>query len=71
MAGPGGAESGRSDPLRCKGLNNSMGGLRPPQGEAVRFLTVDEVADLVEFLARRETGYITGQVIGINGGLYI
>jgi 3-oxoacyl-[acyl-carrier protein] reductase len=38
---------------------------------AGRFGTVDEVADLVEFLARRETGYITGQVIGINGGLYI
>jgi NAD(P)-dependent dehydrogenase (short-subunit alcohol dehydrogenase family) len=29
------------------------------------------VADLVVFLARREAGYITGQVIGINGGLYI
>lgn len=38
---------------------------------AGRYGTVDEVADLVEFLARRETGYITGQVIGINGGLYI
>lgn len=38
---------------------------------AGRFGTVDEVADLIVFLARRETGYITGQVIGINGGLYI
>ena len=38
---------------------------------AGRFGTVDEVADLVVFLARREAGYITGQVIGINGGLYI
>jgi len=36
-----------------------------------RLGTVDEVADLVVFLARREAGYITGQVIGINGGLYI
>jgi 3-oxoacyl-[acyl-carrier protein] reductase len=36
-----------------------------------RLGTVDEVADLVAFLARREAGYITGQVIGINGGLYI
>jgi 3-oxoacyl-[acyl-carrier protein] reductase len=38
---------------------------------AGRLGTVDEVADLVMFLARREAGYITGQVIGINGGLYI
>jgi 3-oxoacyl-[acyl-carrier protein] reductase len=38
---------------------------------AGRLGTVDEVADLVVFLARREAGYITGQVIGINGGLYI
>lgn len=38
---------------------------------AGRLGTVDEVADLVVFLARREAGYITGQVISVNGGLYI
>jgi 3-oxoacyl-[acyl-carrier protein] reductase len=38
---------------------------------AGRLGTVEEVADLVGFLVRRETGYITGQVIGINGGLYM
>jgi 3-oxoacyl-[acyl-carrier protein] reductase len=38
---------------------------------AGRLGTVDEVAEVVGFLARREAGYITGQVIGINGGLYI
>jgi 3-oxoacyl-[acyl-carrier protein] reductase len=38
---------------------------------AGRLGTVDEVADLVSFLVRRETGYITGQVVGVNGGLYM
>ncbi|MGE0521170.1 MAG: 3-oxoacyl-[acyl-carrier-protein] reductase [Candidatus Binatia bacterium] len=38
---------------------------------AGRLGTADEVAEVVGFLARREAGYITGQVIGINGGLYL
>jgi len=36
-----------------------------------RLGTVDEVADVVDFLVRPESGYITGQVIGVNGGLYM
>lgn len=36
-----------------------------------RLGTADEVADVVAFLARPECGYITGQVIGVNGGLYM
>jgi 3-oxoacyl-[acyl-carrier protein] reductase len=36
-----------------------------------RFGTASEVASLVRFLASTESGYITGQVIGINGGLYM
>ena len=34
-----------------------------------RFGTVDDVAHLVGFLASEESGYITGQVICIDGGL--
>jgi 3-oxoacyl-[acyl-carrier protein] reductase len=36
-----------------------------------RFGTADEVAAAVSFLAGREAGYITGQVLGINGGMYM
>ncbi|MCB0699210.1 MAG: 3-oxoacyl-ACP reductase FabG [Chitinophagales bacterium] len=35
-----------------------------------RFGEVQEVADLVGFLASKQAGYITGQVVSINGGLY-
>lgn len=35
-----------------------------------RFGKVDEVAALVVFLCSDEAAYITGQTIGINGGLY-
>ncbi len=35
-----------------------------------RFGDAQEVADLVGFLASRQSSYITGQVISINGGLY-
>lgn len=35
-----------------------------------RFGEADEVAALVAFLCSDEAGYITGEVISINGGLY-
>ena len=36
-----------------------------------RFGTCQEVGDMVVFLAGEKPGYITGQVFGINGGLYM
>ncbi len=35
-----------------------------------RMGTVEEVAELVCFLASEKAGYITGQVIGVDGGMY-
>ncbi|MBF6607564.1 MAG: 3-oxoacyl-ACP reductase FabG [Flavobacterium sp.] len=35
-----------------------------------RFGEAEEVADLVSFLASRKAGYITGETININGGIY-
>lgn len=37
---------------------------------ANRFGEAEEVADLVSFLASKKSGYITGEVININGGVY-
>jgi acetoacetyl-CoA reductase len=36
-----------------------------------RFGEPEEVANVVVFLCSKDAGYITGQVIGINGGCYM
>jgi len=36
-----------------------------------RFGTPDEIAAAVSFLASGEAAYITGQVLGVNGGMYM
>jgi 3-oxoacyl-[acyl-carrier protein] reductase len=36
-----------------------------------RFGTCEEVAEMIVFLAGERSGYITGQVFGVNGGLYM
>jgi len=36
-----------------------------------RLGSVDDIANAVLFLASENTGYITGQVIGVNGGMYM
>ena len=36
-----------------------------------RFGTCEEVAEMIVFLAGEKSGYITGQVFGVNGGLYM
>lgn len=47
-------------------LENILGSI-----PAARFGKPEEVADLVYFLAGESAAYITGQVIGINGGMYM
>ena len=34
-----------------------------------RFAQVDDIAGIVRFLASRDSSYMTGQVLGVNGGM--
>jgi 3-oxoacyl-[acyl-carrier protein] reductase len=38
---------------------------------AARLGTAAEVADAVVFLASRESAYITGEILRVNGGMYM
>ena len=34
-----------------------------------RFATVQDIAGIVRFVASEESSYMTGQVLGVNGGM--
>lgn len=59
---PGFIDTDMTDGLDVAALKNTI--------PAQRFGTPAEVAELVGFLASPQAGYITGEVISINGGLY-
>jgi NAD(P)-dependent dehydrogenase (short-subunit alcohol dehydrogenase family) len=53
------------DYARAKGVEHKMGGITPLR----RTGTVEEIAGVVAFLASDDAGFITGQLIGADGGL--
>lgn len=59
---PGFIETDMTEGLDAEALKKTI----PTQ----RFGTPEEVAELVGFLASPQAGYITGEVVSINGGLY-
>jgi len=54
-----------------RALNEQQRGAYLAQIPAGRFGSVEDVAETVAFLASREAGYITGQTLHVNGGLYM
>jgi 3-oxoacyl-[acyl-carrier protein] reductase len=36
-----------------------------------RFGTAEDIAEAIAFLASKEASYITGQVLNVNGGMYM
>lgn len=60
-------EAGFRSPL-C--ANVPLPNLKPFVARNQRNFMPEEVADLVGFLASPSAGYITGEVVSINGGLY-
>ena len=59
------------DTAMTRALNEAQRSAYLAQIPAGRFGTAEEVAHTVAFLASREAGYITGQTLHVNGGLYM
>ena len=53
------------DYARAKGVEHKMGGITPLR----RTGTVEEIAGVAAFLASADAGFITGQIVGADGGL--
>ena len=58
---PGFIETEMTDDLKVKEITKTI--------PAERFGKPEEVAAAIVFLCSKDAGYITGQVIGINGGI--
>ena len=54
-----------------KGLNDEVKKTYLEQSPLKRFGRVEDVAEAVKFLVSEKADYITGQVIHVNGGLYM
>ena len=69
----------RTDPVAPGLIETDMAAVLPDKVRAAyieqvplkRLGTSREVAEVVRFLASEGAGYITGQVIHVNGGLYM
>jgi 3-oxoacyl-[acyl-carrier protein] reductase len=55
----------------AQALSSGMRDAYVSQVPLKRIGTAKEVAEVVRFLASEGAGYITGQVIHVNGGLYM
>jgi 3-oxoacyl-[acyl-carrier protein] reductase len=51
------------------GMIKERGDIQKKQIPLLRFGKTDDVASLVKFLSSEEAGYITGQIIGVDGGM--
>ncbi|CAK7052830.1 MAG: 3-oxoacyl-[acyl-carrier-protein] reductase FabG [Desulfovibrio sp.] len=63
---PGFVETPMTDAMPEKARNEILGSIPLRRGG-----TVNDIADAVAFLASDQSGYITGHVLSVNGGMYM